>query len=67
VFREAYPTLEAKPKTDRVRNTTNTNKAPRGLAPEPTLAMPGSAEKILVMQQRVAAGYELWHPEDARG
>lgn len=31
---------------------------------EPTQARPGSAEKIDVLAQRVAAGLELWHPAD---
>lgn len=36
---------------------------PRGL-PEPTDAQPGSAEKIRVLRARLAAGLELWHPDD---
>lgn len=36
---------------------------PHGL-PEPTQAPPGSAEKIAVLRARLAAGLELWHPDD---
>jgi len=36
---------------------------PQGL-PEPTQAPPGSAEKIAVLRARLAAGLELWHPDD---
>lgn len=35
------------------------------LPPEPTLAMPGSAEKVAVMEARAAAGLHLHHPQDA--
>ena len=33
--------------------------------PEPTQALPGSVEKIIVLRERVRLGLELWHPEDA--
>lgn len=33
----------------------------------PTKASPGSAEKILVMAERIAAGQELWASGDADG
>lgn len=31
---------------------------------EETDAMPGSAEKVAVLAQRVRAGTPLWHPQD---
>jgi hypothetical protein len=35
------------------------------LAPTPTGAMPGTAEKIEVMTRRVADGQAIFHPRDA--
>lgn len=35
------------------------------LAPEPTDALPGTVEKILVMQRRAEMGYAVFHPGDA--
>jgi hypothetical protein len=32
---------------------------------EPTQFGPGSPEKVRLMQQRVASGQPLWHPDDA--
>lgn len=37
----------------------------RPLPPEATQAPPWSEEKILVMQQRLAEGFSVFHPEDA--
>ncbi len=34
-------------------------------AARPTGAMPGSPEKVEVLQQRALSGQALWHPEDA--
>lgn len=34
--------------------------------PKPTEALPGTKEKIKVLQGRVERGEELWHPLDAR-
>lgn len=34
------------------------------LPPNPTGHPPGSPGKIKVMQERAAAGYSLWHPDD---
>jgi hypothetical protein len=31
----------------------------------PTTALPGTPEKVAVLQQRAARGESLWHPEDA--
>lgn len=31
---------------------------------EPTQAVPGSAAKVEVLRQRLAAGQPLWHPDD---
>jgi hypothetical protein len=42
---------------------------PRGARPlpdSPTGALPGSAEKVLVLAARARRGQTLWHPEDAR-
>ncbi len=33
--------------------------------PTPTNALPGSADKVAILQQRYAEGCELWHPLDA--
>jgi hypothetical protein len=35
------------------------------LPPCATRALPGSAEKIAVLQQRASLGVDLWHPDDA--
>ena len=35
------------------------------LPPEPTRAMPGSAEKLAVLQARAGMRQALWHPHDA--
>lgn len=35
------------------------------LPPAPTRAYPGSAEKLVVFQERLILGVQLWHPEDA--
>lgn len=34
--------------------------------PEPTQAIPGSPEKIAIIEQRLAAGLALHHPDDAK-
>lgn len=36
------------------------------LPPSPTDALPGSPEKVAVLEWRVAHGYRLWHPDDSR-
>lgn len=36
----------------------------RRIAPEATMAQPGSPEKIEVMRQRVKRGYSCFHPKD---
>lgn len=33
--------------------------------PAATAARPGSEEKVLVLQERVSRGWQLWHPQDA--
>jgi hypothetical protein len=40
----------------------------KGIVPAraPTTALPGSEEKIRVMQERAAAGQTIFHPGDAR-
>lgn len=35
------------------------------LAPEPTTAPPGTAEKMTVMENRAKAKLSIWHPADA--
>lgn len=37
------------------------------LPPNPTTAPPASEEKLEVLEQRAAAGYALWHPDDNPG
>ena len=37
----------------------------RPLPTDPTRAMPGSAEKVLVLEERAHMKQNLWHPEDA--
>jgi hypothetical protein len=39
-----------------------------GPSPQPmkaTRALPGSPEKVAVLEQRARLGQELWHPQDA--
>jgi hypothetical protein len=36
-----------------------------GLTPEPTDALPGTAEKVRVLEERARRGQTLWHPLDA--
>ncbi len=36
------------------------------LPPTPTRAMPGSPEKVAILEQRARLGQALWHPDDAR-
>jgi hypothetical protein len=33
--------------------------------PEPTNALPGSPEKVAIMERRARLGLALWHPKDA--
>ena len=37
----------------------------RPLPPEPTTCLPGTSGKIKIMEQRLAAGYHIHHPDDA--
>lgn len=58
----------------RIRGTVNTESRLPALnrvrlrlrIPQPTQALPGSAEKIAVLMARVAAGQYLHHPKDRR-
>ena len=34
--------------------------------PEPTRALPGSPEKVAILEERASKGQALWHPLDAR-
>lgn len=36
----------------------------RPLPPEPTVARPGGPEKVAVLAERAARGFNLWHPDD---
>lgn len=36
------------------------------LPPIPTDALPGSAEKLAILEERARLGVSLWHPADAR-
>ena len=33
---------------------------------KPTRALPGTLEKVEILEQRASRGQALWHPEDAR-
>jgi hypothetical protein len=35
------------------------------LAAQPTTALPGSPEKVAILEQRARLGLALWHPQDA--
>jgi len=49
----------------RVERNTNAMLEPIGLPDHPTEHLPGSEEKMLVMQQRIADLREIHHPDDA--
>jgi hypothetical protein len=34
--------------------------------PKPTTALPGTPEKLLVLEERARLGQALWHPDDAQ-
>ena len=38
----------------------------RARMPEPTNALPGTPEKVAVLELRARLGQQLWHPLDAR-
>jgi hypothetical protein len=38
----------------------------RAKMPEPTAALPGSVEKVRVLEERARLGQQLWHPLDAK-
>jgi len=38
----------------------------RARLPEPTSALPGTPEKVAVLELRARLGQQLWHPLDAR-
>ena len=40
-----------------------TGRVPKDM-PEPTHALPGSAEKLAVLEERMRLGQQLWHPDD---
>jgi hypothetical protein len=39
--------------------------AKRPIPALPTIAPPGSPEKIRILMERAECGWELWHPRDA--
>ncbi len=51
--------------TDRNRRGVEDFCGKAGLPPEPTEALPGSAEKIAVLAARAELRQSLWHPLDA--
>ena len=38
----------------------------RAQQPEPTTALPGTSEKVRVLEERARLGQALWHPLDAQ-
>jgi hypothetical protein len=36
----------------------------RPLPPQPTSALPGTPEKVAVLEERALLGFGLWHPDD---
>jgi hypothetical protein len=46
-------------------NRSAAHSASRPLPPTPTIARPGSREKVAVMADRVSRGYQAMHPKDA--
>ena len=38
----------------------------RAALPVPTTALPGTPEKVAVLEMRAALRQQLWHPDDAR-
>lgn len=70
--RPHYP-LSVGPTDDPVRKADDGASSPtvtvrrdvgRPLPPGPTDAMPGSDEKLEVLEERARLGYALWHPDD---
>ena len=49
------------------RNPDHLTVAARKVACTPTKALPGSDEKVAVLEERAAKGQWLWHPDDAQG
>jgi hypothetical protein len=58
--REKYPSTSKFAR----RGVGNTNR--KGDMPEPTDALPGTPEKVLVLEERARNNQCLWHPLDAR-
>src|SRR4051794_22634490 len=59
-IRERYPSTSKFAR----RGAGNFNGQPE-LLPEPTEAVPGSPEKVAILERRVMLRQSLWHPEDA--
>jgi hypothetical protein len=45
--------------------TIDSYKITKRALPEPTRALPGTLEKIAVLEDRATRGVHLWHPDDA--
>jgi hypothetical protein len=59
-IRECYP-----PTSKYARRGVTDFNGPAALALRPTRALPGSAEKVAVLERRARFGQSLWHPHDA--
>ena len=53
------------PELDTVTPGVSISNPCRGIAPKPTYEPPGSEGKLRVLEARAAAGYDLFHPNDA--
>jgi hypothetical protein len=53
------------PSTSKYARRGEGNFAGEGSMPEPTLALPGTAEKTAVLEMRAKLKQALWHPADA--
>jgi hypothetical protein len=58
--RELYPST-----SKFARRGVNDFNGRAALAAEPTTAVPGSPEKVAVLEERARLGLALWHPLDA--
>lgn len=59
--REAYPALKT------LRRGVEDGYGYRCMAPAGTVALPGTEEKIRVMEERASQGLNIWHPLDNSG
>ncbi len=61
-IRESYPPTSK----FAYRNEHDDRNGGYALPPEPTDALPGTPEKVAVIEERARLGLRLWHPGDAR-